>query len=71
MIDKNNATDNNNIKTVIHAGGSVVSVCSTCTDQVTQVRPHVSPVDTETLSREPFKDGSIHNTHWTPANRGN
>ena len=66
-VDKNNATGHNNIKAGIRVGGSAVT--NTFTDQVNQGRPQVSPVDTETISRETFKNG-IHNLHWTPANRG-
>ena len=47
----------------MHAGRSVVSVDSTCTDQVARVGPRSCPIDTETLIRATFKDGSIHNTH--------
>ena len=60
-----------NMTTVVHASGRPASVGSnTCTDQVTRGRSHVRPIDTETLTREPFKDGSLHNTHWTPTNHG-
>ena len=68
-VDKNNASDKN-MTTVVRAGRRAVRVGSTCTDQVTRGRPHACPIDTETLTREPFKDGSLHNTHWTPTNHG-